>query len=146
MLKNLFFIALAALIAVGVVQAKQSTSNTLVVPVSKVAANDGKQMYVNYCAPCHGMDGKGNGPVAPVLKRQPANLALLSKAHGGKFPASHIITVLQFGTENPSHGSALMPVWGPMFEKMDSHTLPQDDARALRISNLSEYLRSMQEK
>ena len=70
-------------------------------------------MYVNYCAPCHGVDGKGNGPVAAALKTQPTNLAVLSKNHGGKFPSTHIASVLQFGTAHPAHGSAEMPLWGP---------------------------------
>jgi len=145
--KKVFGIILAATVVTGVVYANQSPPNTLVVPVSKAPANDGKQMYVNFCAPCHGLNGKGQGPVAAALKRQPANLTLLSKNNGGKFPEAHIVSVLQFGAANPAHGTAPMPIWGPTFQKMDATTnLPPSDVRTLRISNLSNYLRSLQEK
>jgi len=146
MMKNLLGIAFAGVIAAGVVYANQSAPNTVVVPVGKAPENDGKQMFLSFCAPCHGVDGRGNGPMAAALKQQPANLTLLSKHNGGQFPANHVASVLQFGTRNPSHGTAQMPVWGPMFSNMDSANMPQANATALRISNLSAYLRSLQEK
>jgi mono/diheme cytochrome c family protein len=146
MLKNLFLAGLAAAIIVGVGYANESTAKkTVVIPVTKAPANDGRQMYVNYCAPCHGVDGRGNGPVASALKKQPTNLAALSRNHGGKFPSTHIVSVLQFGAANPSHGSAEMPVWGPMLGSVNTAT-DEASVRALRISNLSRYLQTLQEK
>jgi len=32
----------------------------------------GSQMYKEYCAACHGSDGKGRGPVAASLRKTPA--------------------------------------------------------------------------
>lgn len=46
----------------------------------------GSAMYKQYCAACHGSEGKGNGPAAYALKIPPANLATLAKRHMGKFP------------------------------------------------------------
>ena len=145
MLRNLFFAALALAVAAGIGYANQSTSRKVVIPVSKTSATNGKQMYVNYCAPCHGVDGRGQGPVAAALKKQPADLALLSKNNGGKFPSTHVMTVLQLGTANPSHGTADMPVWGPVLTGMDT-TNTEPNVKALRISNLSRYLQSLQAK
>jgi mono/diheme cytochrome c family protein len=145
MLRNLFLAALAVALAAGIGYANQSTSRKVVIPVSKTPATNGRQMYVNYCAPCHGTDGRGQGPVAAALKRQPADLALLSKNHGGKFPSTHIVSVLQFGTANPSHGTAEMPVWGPVLGNLDS-TNAEANLRVLRISNLSSYLETLQAK
>ena len=145
MLKNLFLAGLAAVAVAGVGYANQSTAKTVIIPVSKAQVYNGEQMYVSYCAPCHGVDGKGNGPAASALKKQPTDLAALSRNHGGKFPATHIVSVLQFGTANPSHGSAEMPMWGPVLGSVNS-TPSEPNVRALRISNLSSYLQTLQEK
>jgi len=145
MLKNFFLAGLAAAVVAGVGYANQSTAKTVIIPVSKAPANNGRQMYVNYCAPCHGVDGKGNGPAATALKKQPSDLAVLSRNNGGKFPSTHIASVLEFGAANPAHGTAEMPVWGPMLGSVDTAT-NDANVRALRISNLSHYLQSLQEK
>jgi mono/diheme cytochrome c family protein len=145
MVRNLFFAALAVALLAGIGYANQSTSRKVVIPVSRTSATNGKQMYVSYCAPCHGVDGRGQGPVAAALKKQPADLALLSKNNGGKFPSTHVMTVLQFGAANPSHGTADMPVWGPVLSGMDK-TNAEPNVQVLRISNLSRYLQSLQAK
>jgi mono/diheme cytochrome c family protein len=144
MLKNLFFVALAAAVAVGIGYADQSTSN-VVINAGRTQANNGKQMYMNYCAPCHGADGKGNGPVSGALKSPPDNLTLLSRNNGGTYPAVHVEAVLRFGTKNSAHGTTQMPVWGPVFDRMDPNS-GQTNENVLRISNLSEYLESIQAK
>ena len=38
------------------------------------SAANGTTLYVTYCLPCHGSTGEGNGPVAPMLEKPPANL------------------------------------------------------------------------
>ena len=98
-------------------------------------------MFTSYCAPCHGVDGRGHGPAATALVTTPTDLTVLSKNHHGIFPDTHIAAVLQFGSEVRAHGSAEMPVWGPILGKMDRMNL---QAKQLRISNLSHYIESMQ--
>ena len=40
--------------------------------INRTSPTSGKAMYVEYCAVCHGTDGKGGGPAANALKkRQP---------------------------------------------------------------------------
>lgn len=119
------------------------TKNKIVIPVDRTDRTNGKQMYTSYCAPCHGSDGRGHGPAASALKNPPVNLTTLAKTNNGKFPETHVLSVLQFGTELPAHGSAEMPVWGPILGKINQ-TVAQD--RDLRISNLTRYLQSIQEK
>jgi mono/diheme cytochrome c family protein len=142
MLNRLLVIAVAATLATGMSYADQSQSK-VTIPVTKTSATSGKLMYSNYCAPCHGVDGRGQGPVASALKTPPTDLTVLSRNNHGKFPDTHIVSVLQSGAEIPSHGTAEMPVWGPILGKM-SQANPQD--RLLRISNLSRYLETMQVK
>jgi mono/diheme cytochrome c family protein len=141
MLKNLLIGVLGAAVATSVFAA--AATLTGVVQVEKTSPISGKAMYGSYCASCHGATGRGNGPMAAELKTRPADLTVLSKNYGGKFPSAHIASVLQFGVVNPSHGTVEMPVWGPVLGKMDQAN-PQD--RQLRISNLAQYLETMQAK
>ena len=142
MVKRLAVIAMIALFPAGMSCANQTTPK-VTIPLTKTVPTSGKQMYTNYCTPCHGQDGKGQGPVASALKSQPSDLTILAKSNNGKFPAAHVVEVLQNGTSIPAHGSAAMPVWGQILGKMDV-TNPQD--KQLRISNLSQYLRTIQVK
>jgi len=142
MLKQILFAALAFTLAATVASANQP-KDKVTISVGKTAATNGKQMYASYCAPCHGTDGKGHGPTASALKAQPTDLTILSKNNHGKFPDAHIVTVLQFGSELPSHGSQEMPVWGPILSNMNRFNA-QD--KQLRISNLSRYLETIQVK
>ena len=142
MLKHLLVTAMTVLVAAGMCYADQSTTK-VTIPVDKTQASNGKQMYVNYCAPCHGVDGRGRGPVASALRTPPPDLTLMTKSNHGKFPDTHIVTVLQDGSDTPSHGTVEMPVWGPILGKMNVSN-PQD--RLLRVSNLSHYLETIQAK
>ena len=110
----------------------------------RVYANDaGKRDYVQNCASCHGVDGKGDGPAAPALKAVPTNLTTLAIKNGGKFPAAHVATEIQGGAMTPAHGSKVMPVWGPIFMTIGGHSAAQVQ---LRIRNLTNYLESIQIK
>ena len=140
MLKSLLVTAVAALLAASLSFADQSQSK-VVIPVNRTSPTNGKQMYTNYCAACHGVDGKGNGPAASSLKARPTDLTELQKDNHGKFPDTHIVAILQFGASVPSHGSATMPVWGPILANMNQSNSQE---KQLRISNLSRYLESIQ--
>jgi mono/diheme cytochrome c family protein len=133
---------MVALFPASVICANQTTPK-LTIPVTKTTPTNGQQMYSSYCTPCHGQDGKGQGPVASALKSQPTDLTILARNNNGKFPATHVTAVLQYGVNIPAHGSAAMPVWGPILGKID---LTNPQYRDLRISNLNQYLRTMQEK
>ena len=70
MLKRLLLIGLAGAIAAGMAYADQARTK-VIIPVSKTSPTSGKQMFANYCAPCHGVDARGNGPAAAALKMRP---------------------------------------------------------------------------
>jgi mono/diheme cytochrome c family protein len=142
MLKSLLVAAMAVILAAGISFADQSQSK-MVIPVGKTAANNGKQMYNSYCAPCHGTDGRGNGPAAVALKNPPTDLSALTRNNHGKFPDAHVYEVLQFGSNIPAHGSAEMPVWGKILANMNTANSQEKD---LRMSNLTRYVESIQAK
>ncbi len=123
----------------------QTTPQIKEVPVRQTSPASGKQMFNNYCAVCHGMDGKGGGPAVAALKNPPPNLAQLTKDNGGKFPETRVYSVLQFGMENPAHGSKDMPVWGPTLRSLDNGSPVPEMQEHQRLANLTNYLKSMQE-
>jgi mono/diheme cytochrome c family protein len=103
----------------------------------------GKEMYKQYCASCHGVDGKGDGPAAPALKLPTTDLTTLTMKNKGTFPAAHVAAVIQGDGMTAAHGSKDMPVWGPIFRAMSGHSRAQVQ---LRIRNLTTYLESIQVK
>jgi mono/diheme cytochrome c family protein len=108
------------------------------------AVPSGKAMYRQYCATCHGVEAKGDGPYAPMLKVPPPNLTTLAKRHDGKFPYDYVTEVLRFGPgPTIAHGSADMPTWGPIFQYLDKNN---ERAVRQRIKNLCDYLASLQGK
>lgn len=101
----------------------------------------GKIMFKQYCAACHGTDGKGRGPATASLNTRPPDLTVLSKNHGGKFPFEYVAGVLRFGPGFSAHGSTEMPTWGPIFQYLDNN---DEAAVRQRIKNLCDYLESIQ--
>jgi len=144
-MRYLVLAASAVAIAVGAAYAADQPERRVVVTVNKTPANSGKLMYASYCSSCHGLDGRGNGPTAPVLKRQPADLTVLSRNNRGRFPFEHVKAVLEFGAGNRGHGTGPMPVWGPILSELDTAN-PGQNMGMLRIINLNQYLESIQEK
>ena len=113
------------------------------VPAAYTDPSSGKGMYIAYCASCHGVDGKGDGPAEPALKALPTNLTLIAAKSGGIFPEAHIMQIIKGDSMTAAHGNKDMPVWGPVFLQMGQH----DTAQAqLRIRNLTKYLASIQQK
>jgi mono/diheme cytochrome c family protein len=141
MLKHLLLTTLAVALATGAGYAADQSTTKVIIPVNRTSPTNGRQMFTSYCAPCHGVDGRGHGPAATALKTPPTDLTELAKRNHGAFPDTHIVAVLQFGSVLPAHGSEEMPVWGPILGKMDRSNLQE---KQLRISNLSHYIQGMQ--
>jgi mono/diheme cytochrome c family protein len=136
----------AGLLATAAFGIAQTTTQIKEVPMQHTSPASGKQMYSTYCAVCHGVDGRGNGPAAAALKVQPTNLVTLAKENGGKFPGAHIYTILQFGADTPAHGTKAMPVWGPALRSLDQGTPSPEMEEHQRLANLTSYLKSLQQQ
>lgn len=102
----------------------------------------GQEMFRSYCATCHGLDGKGNGPTAPALKKQLPDLTLLSKKNGGKFPRNRVSSVIEGNDFITEHGSRDMPIWGDAFRAAN-----RDESMVkMKVNNLTLYVESIQQK
>jgi mono/diheme cytochrome c family protein len=72
----------------------------------------GKQEYIFSCADCHGVDGKGNGPVAPYMKAKVPDLTVLAKSNAGVFPFARVYDVIDGRQAVGAHGPRDMLIWG----------------------------------
>jgi mono/diheme cytochrome c family protein len=128
------FLALAYLMAGDKVNIKKT-------PATYTFAGSGQEMYMSYCAACHGRDAKGNGPAAPALKTAPTDLTTLTLRNDNKFPGMRVSGILRGNVELVSHGSVDMPIWGPILKTVSAGN-PQ--GAELRITNLTDYIKSIQ--
>ena len=111
-------------------------------PAAQTSAASGQEMYRAYCASCHGIDGKGNGPASSALKTPPTDLTQLARQNAG-FPEMKVFNAISGDARVPAHGSKDMPVWGALFLRLND----SDASKAkLRIRNLTKYIASMQEQ
>lgn len=79
----------------------------------------GKAVYEDKCAGCHGLGGKGDGPVSPFLTRSAGDLTTIALRNGGRFPTELVWDVIDgrsAGATGP-HGSREMPIWGQEFRE-----------------------------
>jgi mono/diheme cytochrome c family protein len=111
------------------------------VPIEPTSPASGRDMYMHYCAVCHGRQGRGGGPAAAALKIQPADLTTLAQQNHSEFPRRRVESTLRFGSALPSHGSSEMPVWGPLFQSLNRFNNAEVEQR---INNLTGYLESIQ--
>ena len=109
----------------------------------------GKADYLLHCASCHGVDGRGNGAVAGLLKQRPTDLTRLSGRNGGRFPEKRAFEVIDGSAVVKAHGTRDMPVWGEMFsvQATNAFNRPQTEREVRdRIDRLIDYLKSIQRK
>jgi mono/diheme cytochrome c family protein len=89
-----------------------TTKNLKKVPINYSRPDSGPQMFKDYCASCHGEDGRGNGPAIVFLKSPPPDLRTMTQRNG-KYPAEKVGSMLNFGPGSRAHGALDMPTWGP---------------------------------
>ena len=107
-----------------------------------IAGTSGAAVYKTYCAVCHGVDAKGDGPLAGNLRHPPPDLTLLAKRNGGKFDADRVHRMIDGRDPIKGHGGPDMPIWGDAFKRSTEGY--SEKAVKARIDALVEHLRSLQ--
>ena len=123
--------------------AQEATKEVKKVPIKQTSANSGQEMYKAYCAVCHGVAGKGDGPAASALKVSMTDLTKLAQRNGGKYPALKVSSILRGDEVVASHGSKEMPIWGKLFWSVSGGSQAEVQQR---IANLNRYIESIQTK
>lgn len=107
----------------------------------------GQSTYMDFCAGCHGADGRGAGEVARTLTRQPPDLTLIAQRNGGTFPQVSVMTTIDGYFRREEHGG-VMPEFGPLLE--EGRLVLVDTGNGVvtptpeRLVALAEYLQSIQ--
>ena len=99
----------------------------------RMAELSGPELFERLCASCHGATGRGDGPVAPLVKVGVPDLTLIAFRDGGEFPAEDVHRIIDGRSERPAHGPRDMPVWGWQF--YDGTNL-DDSAERARVDAL----------
>jgi mono/diheme cytochrome c family protein len=114
------------------------------VPARDLSTETGAQLYMRFCASCHGKHGAGDGIVAPYFKVSPPDLRLMARRNGGTFPAAQAQRIIDGREDLAPHGARAMPVWGTEFAIAASGSADAKAVAESSIARLVEYLQSIQ--
>ena len=106
----------------------------------------GQALYLRHCAACHGISGKGDGPVAPTLREPPADLTTIARRAGGRFDESRVMSVIDGRRTVAEHGTREMPVWGAVFTEDLQGERYASYLVLLQGRSLTDYVRAIQER
>ncbi|WP_254447960.1 c-type cytochrome [Ruegeria arenilitoris] len=109
-------------------------------------STQGKTLYIDFCARCHGLDAGGNGPDAADLETQPLDLKKIADRRNGVWPMLEVMSILDgyLKTTNPRDD---MPV---ITELNEGPTIEFDTGNGLvtsvpaKLVALTEYLEAIQ--
>jgi mono/diheme cytochrome c family protein len=97
----------------------------------------GADLYLRYCAACHGPQGRGDGPAAAGLTPPPADLTR------SDLSLNDLALRIDGRRTIAAHGSSAMPVWGEVFnEELVAEPKAREISR-LRVQALAEHVRSL---
>ncbi len=107
----------------------------------------GKELYLENCATCHGVNLDGQGPMAGVMTLKPTNLTRLQAENQGEFPLLRVVKRIDGRDPLVSHGSP-MPVYGDFFEGNDTAlktATGQPVMTSGAVADLVAYLKEVQQ-
>ena len=136
----LFFAGVAVSLAVAATAYGQEQPSTETPPTTAGDVPNGRDLYVSHCAICHGLDGRGQGPLAQAMKLVPADLTQIATKHAGTFPDAKVSDVVRNGGAVLGHGSRAMLPWGLYFSERHNPAVGK-----ARIKALVGYLKTLQE-
>ena len=132
----MFRLVLAMVAAAGIASAQNSE------------VENGQDLYLYFCAECHGKDAESVGPIAEMLAIKPPMLTSLAERNGGNFPTESVAMQIDGRISLPSHGD--MPVFGPYLNSVQSVAIKLPNGQPMmvtqNIADLIAYLQFVQTK
>lgn len=113
----------------------------------------GSAEYEYSCLTCHGVGGRGDGPMAEFLTVEPSDLTAIAKENDGVFPLLDVFMVIDGRTTVGAHGVRQtegweMPVWGARYKEDIGDKYGPFGAEQViraRVLELVFYLQSIQQ-
>jgi len=107
-------------------------------------AMSGKDLYRRFCAACHGIEGRGDGPVSGSLNVEVPDLTLIAKRSRGAFPRDRIVRIIDGRHVIGAHGSRTMPIWGEDLSRLEIGNPDAERATQTVLDRLADYLWQLQ--
>lgn len=115
---------------------------------SVLAADDvsrsGKELYERYCASCHGLSGRGDGPVSKSLAVEVPDITRYAQRHGQFFDRTLVERIIDGRHVIAAHGTRTMPVWGETFSTSLLGDPNAERATRIQILRLADYVWQLQ--
>ncbi|WP_129645751.1 c-type cytochrome [Peristeroidobacter agariperforans] len=103
-------------------------------------AMSGAELYSRFCASCHGVTGRGDGPASESLKIEVPDLTLIARRAQGTYPRDRIEKIIDGRYIVGAHGSRTMPVWGEDFSRLEIGNPDAERSTRLIILRLADYV------
>ncbi|WP_439523433.1 c-type cytochrome [Marivita sp.] len=116
-------------------------------PEEMPQVSDGRALFMENCAICHGADAKGNGPMARAMRNPPLDLTLIAARNDGSFPRVQVLSKIDGYTKADLQGPD-MPEFGALLE---GDLVPLDTGDGVmtptprKLVALLEYIESIQQ-
>ncbi|HZP42239.1 MAG TPA: cytochrome c [Candidatus Binatia bacterium] len=98
----------------------------------------GEALYRRYCASCHGLEGRGDGPAAGALSPKPTDLTRSTA------DVPELMRWIDGRATVRAHGTAAMPVWGEVFEQALIEEPHRRRTALLQAKTLAEYVHALE--
>jgi mono/diheme cytochrome c family protein len=105
---------------------------------------NGQDLYLRFCAACHGATAQGDGPVAASFRVEVPDLTMLTRRAGGAYPRERVQRIIDGRHILGAHGSRTMPVWGEELSRLDLGNPDAEQGTRAVIDRLTDYVASLQ--
>jgi mono/diheme cytochrome c family protein len=106
----------------------------------------GQDLYLRFCAACHGAEGRGDGPVAASFKVEVPDLTLIARRSRGLYPRERVARIIDGRYIFAAHGARTMPVWGEDLSRLEMGNPEAERATRIVIDRLADYVWQLQKK